>query len=45
MTNDELREFESALLDFVKRATKETATTEEVEALPGVAAVLVRLIT
>lgn len=44
MTLKECDELETrlskALIDFVERATKEHATPEEVEALPGVACVL-----
>lgn len=44
MDKDQIDEFELALLEFVKRASKEGATAEEVEALPAVARVLKELI-
>lgn len=40
MDAERMNEFELALFEFVKRATKEGATAEEVEALPAVAQVL-----
>lgn len=40
MDKDQIDEFELALFEFVKRASKEGATAEEVEALPAVARVL-----
>lgn len=40
MTSTEKREFELALFEFVKRASQENATAEEVEALPAVARIL-----
>lgn len=36
-------EMEDALLEFVKRASKEGATAAEVEALPAVAELLARI--
>lgn len=44
MDKKELREFRLALLEFVKRASKNGATAEEVEALPAVADALTHLI-
>lgn len=44
VTEQQINEFRFALLEFVKRAAKESATAEEVEALPAVAQVLTRLI-
>ena len=41
---NQIDEFELALFEFVKRASKEGATAEEVEALPAVARVLKELI-
>ena len=40
---DKLERLEDALLEFVERAAKSTATPVEVEALPRVAAVLVEI--
>ena len=40
MTNEQIAEFESALLEFVKRVSGKDATAEEVEALPAVGQVL-----
>lgn len=40
MSKEQAKEFEEALLEFVKRASKEDATAAEVEALPAVAKVL-----
>lgn len=37
MEKNEITEFKDALLKFVKRASKEGATADEVEALPAVA--------
>ncbi len=44
MEQEQRNEFELALFEFVKRATKESATAEEVEALPAVAQVLARML-
>lgn len=44
MDKNQIDEFELALFEFVKRASKEGATVEEVEALPAVARVLKELI-
>lgn len=44
MNNDQIGEFELALLEFVKRAASKNATAQEVEALPAVARVLVEAI-
>lgn len=44
MDNKKVDEFELALLEFVKRASKKDATAEEVEALPAVARVLLDVI-
>lgn len=41
MERNQINEFELALFEFVKRASKEGATAAEVEALPAVARVLV----
>lgn len=43
LTETEQREFELALLTFVKRASEKDATAEEVEALPAVAGVLMEI--
>lgn len=40
MGKNQIDEFELTLFEFVKRASKESATAEEVEALPAVARVL-----
>ena len=40
MTVQQLQEVETALCDFVVRAAKEGATPEELQALPGVAAIV-----
>lgn len=40
MTEKQISEFESTLLEFVKRASKEEATEAEIAALPAVASVL-----
>lgn len=40
MSDQQVVEFKLSLLEFVKRASKEGATTAEVEALPAVAQVL-----
>ena len=44
MTNSQIDDFELALLEFVKRASKPDATAAEVEALPAIANALIRLI-
>ncbi len=44
MTESQIKEFELVLYEFVKRASNENATVEEVEALPAVAQVLAGLI-
>lgn len=44
MDKNQIDEFELALLEFVKRASKEGATAEEVEALPAVAEALIKAI-
>lgn len=44
MSDEQIKELELTLFDFVKRAAGEKATAEEVEALPAVAAVLAGLI-
>ena len=44
MTNSQIDDFELALLEFVKRASKQDATAAEVEALPAIANALIRLI-
>ena len=44
MDKDQIDEFELALFEFVKRASKEGATAEEVDALPAVARVLRELV-
>lgn len=44
MDKDQINEFELALFEFVKRASKEGATAAEVEALPAVARMLKELI-
>lgn len=43
MTQTNIEEFELSLLRFVKRATKEGATAEEVEVLPAVARLLAEI--
>lgn len=43
MDKNQIDEFELALLEFVKRASKEGATAEEVVTLPAVARVLMAL--
>ena len=45
MDKDQIGEFELALLEFVKRTSKEGATAAEVEALPAVAHVLKEMLT
>lgn len=42
-TNTAIDEMEAALLEFVKRASKEGATAAEVEALQAVAELLMKL--
>lgn len=44
MTDNQIKEFELVLYEFVTRAANKNATAEEVEALPAVAAVLAGLI-
>lgn len=44
MNKEQIDEFELVLFEFVKRAAKESATAEEVEALPAVARVLKELL-
>ncbi len=44
MTQAQRDEFELVLFKFVKRAAREDATAEEVEALPAVAQVLSKLL-
>lgn len=44
MTKDQIHQLESALLDFVERASKSGANSAEVQALPEVARVLVSMI-
>lgn len=44
MTENEKQEYISALLKFIKRAAEKGATSEEVEALPAVARVLLEAI-
>ena len=44
MTKEQVKEFELALLEFVKRASQKGAAAEEVEALPAVAKILTNLI-
>ncbi len=44
MTKFQIDEFELALLEFVKRASKPDATAAEVEFLPAVANALIRLV-
>lgn len=44
MTKSQLAELVLALLEFVKRASEPGATDAEVEALPAVANVLIRLV-
>lgn len=44
MTKEQVKEFELALLEFVKRASQKGAAAEEVGALPAVAKVLTDLI-
>ena len=44
MTEQDIKDFQLALLGFVKRAAKEGATAAEVEALPAVAQVLAGLV-
>lgn len=44
MDESQIDEFELALFEFVKRASKEGATAEEVVTLPAVARVLKELI-
>lgn len=43
MTDNQIKEFELVLYEFVTRAANKNATAEEVEALPAVAAVLAGL--
>lgn len=43
MTTEQINEFERSLLEFVKRASKEYASPDEVEILPAVARVLVEV--
>lgn len=44
MTKEQITEFEMVLFEFVKRAASTVATAEEVEALPAVAQVLMKLL-
>ena len=44
MNKEQIMELELALLEFVKRASREGATAAEVEALPAVAQVLLNVI-
>ena len=44
MNKQEIREFELALLEFVKRASAKGATADEVESLPAVAEALTKLL-
>ena len=44
MTDEQIRELELALFEFVKRASKEGATAAEVEALPAVSQTLIKLL-
>lgn len=44
VNEEQIKELELALFEFVKRASKENATAEEVDALPAVARVLIGLL-
>lgn len=44
MTAEQLKRFETALLNFVERASNSEATTDEVQALPAVAKAIVELL-
>lgn len=43
MGEEECKDVVKALVEFVKRASKKNATAEEVQALPAIAEVLVKL--
>lgn len=44
MSDEQIKELELVLFEFVKRAASEKATAAEVEALPAVASVLAGLV-
>lgn len=44
MSDEQIKEFELTLFEFVKRAASKGATAAEVEALPAVAQVLAGLV-